>query len=321
MSLACPLCAGSNASVVEAIQTADLIRLYRRSLGVDTAEEFKGAEQVAFCRCSNCDLGFFHPATPGSEKFYAALQNYDWYYLEDKSEYRLAARLIRPTDDVLDIGCGRGAYSAKLGAKSYTGLEMNRKAQEEAERNGIRVLAESAEEHAKENRERYDAVCSFQTLEHIADPRSFIMAGLACLKPGGLLIFSVPAEDSFVSKVRNHLLNLPPHHVTWWTDRCLRNVADLFKLQIVAIEHERLDPIHRQYYAASVASNVLCKTFGYPERLMDVSLGYRILNALGGLTGRMLAWKLSFAKELPVGQSVTAVYRKPEPTRVSRGEN
>ncbi|MGV2387332.1 MAG UNVERIFIED_CONTAM: hypothetical protein LVR29_00250 [Microcystis novacekii LVE1205-3] len=49
----------------------------------------------------------------GSENFYEKLQVFDWYYLEEKNEYDYASQFIKPSDSVLEIGCGKGSFCSK----------------------------------------------------------------------------------------------------------------------------------------------------------------------------------------------------------------
>ena len=156
---------------------------------------------------------------------------------------------IKNGDIVLEVGCGKGAFSRKIETPNYTGLEFSRNAIEIASKANIKILNEFVEDHSNSNSEIYDTVCSFQVLEHVAKPNSFIESCLKCLKPGGLLIFSVPSDDSFIGSLTNNIMNIPPHHVTRWTDKTLKYVADYFGIRLIDIHHEKLADVHKRLYA------------------------------------------------------------------------
>src|SRR5262249_52685274 len=143
-------------------------------------------------------------------------------------------------DEVLEVGCGRGKFAQKIATASYLGLELSREAQEMAAADGIRVILEPVETHCLQSEQRYDVVCAFQVLEHVANPVAFIDACIRCLKVGGLLIYSVPNVDSYLAYCTNVVLGMPPHHVTWWIEPTLKYAAQRFGMDVLVIERERL---------------------------------------------------------------------------------
>lgn len=311
----CPMCQAAELELLERLAVADLDYLYSRQLGIQVRSEFGGGDNLAFYRCRNCDLRFFWPMTTGGAKFYGELHHRDWYYLQEKREYLTARRWLKKGNAVLDVGCGYGFFSThvyNIEGGEFTGLELTETAAQAAISRGLNVRRESIEQHSRKWPERYDVVCSFQVLEHVSELRSFIKAGLACLKPGGLLIYSVPSADSFVSDVRNGILNLPPHHVSWWTDQALENLSNILQVELVEIKHEALEAVHFKSYAFSRALNVVERVIGRRQKLIDLSLPHKLISffALPVALWHFLRVKLG-ADQVP-GHSVTAVYRKPQ---------
>lgn len=310
MNLACPLSGSKEIKLIETLRVPELIDLYRHDFGIDTAAEFGQLSEIGFYHCPKSDLRFFYPMVTGSERFYEGLQKFDWYYQESKFEFDFVSRFIKETDHVLEVGSGKGIFREKIRAENYTGLEFSREAKKLAAARGTTILNESVESHAEHNAAQYDVVCSFQVLEHVSQIRSFVESCIACLKPGGLLIYSVPSADSYLALVSNSILNMPPHHVSWWSDACLEYVANTFGLEIIAIEHEKLADIHRKAYAAFIALQAIRNVAGIGESLLNRSFKYRLASKLAGWTGGFLEKGLTDPRTLPVGQSVTAIYRK-----------
>ena len=321
----CLLCGSGEIAVVERLSTSDIARCYEPWL-VDTVKQnFRGRGALSYCHCTRCDLRFFSPGIGGSQEYYAALQKFPWYYLEDKPEYELAARWISSRDRILEIGCGSGAFSRHIDAAAYTGLEFSPEAIRSATQRGLEVSNACIEQFADGHEGQYDVVCAFQVLEHVLTPRDFIAASARCLKTGGLLILCVPSEDSFVSLLPNNPLNLPPHHITRWTDKALKNMARLFPLELIAIEHEQLAGFHKNVYAALLLWRTLSRLLRRKEKhtLVDRSFVQRALISISYRLSGILAGGLDAPGLLPRGHSVTAILRKtstvPGPARLYRG--
>ncbi|MFN7946113.1 MAG: class I SAM-dependent methyltransferase [Blastocatellia bacterium] len=310
MNPRCPLCHSNSLRTLERVAVADLIALYQKKLRVDVTAEFSGHKELSLNECAGCELKFFLPFIEGSAEFYDSLQQHDWYYLHEKSEYRFASQQISERASVLDVGCGAGRFADHLPGRHFTGLELSHAAREKATARGLNVRSESVQAHARQQAGRYDVVSAFQVIEHVADIHSFIRAGLECLRPGGLLIYSVPSADSFVAETRNGILNLPPHHLSWWSDLCLRRVAEIFGLQLVALEHESLDPVHFRWYGFNQALRMMTRLTGCQGKLIDRSMKYKITVALAAPVAAMYWLRLRRADALPRGHSVTAVYRR-----------
>lgn len=99
--------------------------------------------------------------------------------------------------DVLDLGCGNGACSASLKANGFdvTGCDVSS--------SGI-ALARHAHpdikfvEYDVSNnlpvwcRSNFDAVVSFEVVEHLLQPRHLVNGAFNALRPGGVFILSTP---------------------------------------------------------------------------------------------------------------------------------
>lgn len=303
----CRLCGATASTLLDALAPGDLEREYRRQCGVHLALP---ARPIEYRDCGACGLRFFSPAEPGSDEFYAALARIPWYYQDEKHEFAMAARRVEPHQDVLEIGAGRGAFARLLSARSYCGLELSTAAIDAARAAGLALLRETVEAHAARSPACYDVVCSFQVLEHVSDPRSFLEAAVRCLRPGGRLIVSVPAEDSFMAADRFDVLNMPPHHLTRWTDRALGAAAGLVGLRLLEIVHEPLAPGHARLHARVAAQSSYAALRGWKLQLLDSRLSSPVAAGWVRLHASLLRRMLRF-RRLPAGHTVMAVYGKP----------
>ena len=101
---------------------------------------------------------------------------------------------------VLDAGCGVGYGAAYLGgvARQVVGVDVDEQAIEYAltryagDNVAFRVcdvLDLTFEDGS------FDAACSFEIVEHVADPERFVGELSRVLKPGGVLVLSTPRAD------------------------------------------------------------------------------------------------------------------------------
>ena len=109
-------------------------------------------------------------------------------------------------------------------------------------------------DYANNKQEIFDIVCSFQVLEHFEDPSEYFKSAYKLLKPGGLLITSVPSEDSFVGTLnpKDNIFNAPPHHITRWTDKALCTYAQSFGYEECELHHLPVEKQHHKWFIAFI---------------------------------------------------------------------
>lgn len=267
------------------METTAISDLYARSFRINAPFSISTLE---FAVCGNCGLEFFDPMETGNEAFYEQLQKFDWYYMDMKPEYAIAARHLPASGRVLEVGAGRAAFAGFVGSGRYTGLEFNDKAIERARVAGIHLLKEPVEEHAVNHAGAYNAVVSFQVLEHVSRPGKFLQACVDCLAPGGRLMVAVPSADGFAGCAVNSVLDLPPHHVSRWRDATLRKIATLFGLRCLSIEHEPVADYHKTWARSVQVETWLRSRLGWGQPLIDVTARGRLLSVTAAVLGRLL---------------------------------
>ena len=298
----CLLCENTKIQKMETINKKDLIFLYKKIFQVHIS--YLVSQDIDFYKCPECSLGFFYPTITGDEKFYNSLQKFDWYYMNEKYEYEFAKQFIGPEDKVLEVGCGSGAFTKYLTTKNYVGLEFSENARKLALKNGIAVENISIQEYAKNHSGEFDVVVSFQVLEHVSDPKGFLEAKITCCRKGGRIIVVTPSENSFLKYAVNSALNLPPHHITRWSDETFYFFAKKYNLEIETINHEKVQELHKVWYLST-----LFRTFLWSNKMIDISLANKIITTVINFISKKLAYKLK-DEFLPFGHTVICVFSK-----------
>lgn len=311
----CPACHGTRSHLVDRIAVDAIVAAYADpALAIDTRSMF-GADvsEIALRHCDDCDLKWFTPAIAGDAAFYEALQAHDWYYQVEKAEYGHAVELVSQLDGrprLLEIGCGQGSFAAQLGGIcDYRGIEFNQAAVAKATAAGYDVERRSVEDEARERPGRYDVVCHFQVLEHVPDVAGFMRACVDLLRPGGMLVVTVPAEDSFVGLASGVWLNMPPHHVTRWSDLALTRLYERLDCLPPTLWHESVASYHADWYQSVVRQYALARFGNRPAPLAGPNLAAKVaqrlgnVGVLGGVLDRAGSRSFPYADR---GHSVTA---------------
>ena len=101
------------------------------------------------------------------------------------------------------------------------------------------VTKNAIERVAEAKPESFSVVCSFQVLEHVVDPHSFLTSCVRCLRSGGILALATPNYASAMLANREDAFDLPPHHMGHFSESVYRRVAQLYGLGVERIRVER----------------------------------------------------------------------------------
>lgn len=128
------------------------------------------------------------------------------------------AAYVRPSDTVLDFGCGGGQLLANLRCAARIGVEVNASALVAAQQRGIQMYSRAAELPPS----CADVSISNNALEHTAHPLAELQALHRALRPGGTIVCVVPCEQ-IGYRYRPGDIN---RHLYSWSPMCLGNLFD-----------------------------------------------------------------------------------------------
>lgn len=136
--------------------------------------------------------------------------------------YEFAASRARP-GRLLDLACGVGYGTRLLSERcaqleSALGVDLCEEAVAYAtQRYGdARTRFACADGAGFSDAQGFDTIVSLETVEHVEDPRAFLAQLVRLLRPGGVLVASVPTTPS---------VDINPHHRHDFTARSFRALA------------------------------------------------------------------------------------------------
>ncbi|MCI0577809.1 MAG: class I SAM-dependent methyltransferase [Chloroflexi bacterium] len=174
---------------------------------------------LAYERCLDCATVYLNPRPMPAilEEFYARSEVY-WYwntYIFPATEEARREKIFRPraerlveicqrhqvrTDVLLEVGAGFGTFCEEMRRtglfRRIIAVEPTPDLAETCRQRGLEVLEKPIEQVQLEA-ETVDVVAAFEVIEHLFDPRDFLLACARVLSPGGLLVVTCPNIKGF----------------------------------------------------------------------------------------------------------------------------
>lgn len=260
------LTGNDDARLLANLDANQIAEKWKESLSIDVGEDFRKLDSIDYMECRVTGFRWYSPATAaGGSKLYEQLEKFDWYYMQHKWEFSQAIKLLKGginyANSLLEIGIGEGNFLrlARDHGFEVQGVELNPRGAERARALGFKVHELTLEELSEKTPERFDAICSFQVLEHVPDPRSFLQGMIHMLRPGGRLILSVPnaAVMRKIDPNNKNLLNQPPHHLGHWDEKTFRALEKILPIMVRSVHREPLAIYHIAWMVTGYLRNLL----------------------------------------------------------------
>lgn len=121
---------------------------------------------------------------------------YQQYFQDKINLIKKLTNKSRP--NILDVGCGWGHFlkQLKINKLNYKGIDTSIEAIKICRSNNLNCTRTTIESLAEKEKSRYDAVISFQTIEHLTNPAVFLQSINKLLKKDGVILLTTPNNDS-----------------------------------------------------------------------------------------------------------------------------
>jgi SAM-dependent methyltransferase len=161
-----------------------------------------------------------------------------------------------PGRRVLDLGCRDGALtSAYAEGNEVVGVDADREALAEAEKLGIETRWADLDEPLPFEDASFDVVVAGELLEHLRDPGRLVSEALRVLRPGGVLVASVPNAYRLKNRVRFLVGRKPeddPTHLQMFSADDVRGLLHSFDEPQLHFIAGRLVPLHARLFANDI---------------------------------------------------------------------
>lgn len=204
--------------------------------------------------CASCDFTadngswFDFEPTESIDSFFDELE-FDHRFVAEPTHYWFRARRellldvlqkhVPPASRVLEVGCGCGYTSRSLAEAGYDmwSADLSENALSYSVKNGLRQLCRVSITDLP-FKDEFDAVVSFDVVEHIPDHQRAVEQLRDALVPGGTLIITVPAHPALWGS-----WDEIQHHVRRFRPSELQALLEKAELEVVTV---------RQLFAALV---------------------------------------------------------------------
>ncbi|MBI3607389.1 MAG: class I SAM-dependent methyltransferase [Nitrospirae bacterium] len=180
---------------------------------------------------------------------------------------------------ILDVGCGRGGFLARMRAAGWTatGLERPGSGYEEVwKRNGIAVKTGTWDD-AEFSDGLFDVVTFWHVFEHLPSPRRALQKVSFVLKPDGMLVIAVPDIDGLQARLfKANWFHLDvPRHLFHFSLDTLSALLQQHGFTIIAVNRYSFE--YDTFGAMQSALNTICRT---KNLLFDFLMRRKTLGAI-----------------------------------------
>ncbi len=245
----CPACGGAASADIGPVEVEEQHLCYTGG-NADTAALLgaafpQGPGTYRMLRCAACALEYADPLVAPPSEWYGELYAAHDLYPSERWEYGVVRRALRPTDVLVDYGCGSGGFlrSLRPHVARAVGVDFSGVAVRQAQSEGVTV-------HRIEPGDAFDRrmlpsaarhITAFHVIEHLSSPASLFAFADGVGAADASLWVAVPS-DRRASRTHGEpdAFDAPPHHLTRWTELALCRVGHAHGWRLDALSREPL---------------------------------------------------------------------------------
>ena len=237
----CPICENNDHSsfLKKKIEVLDPIKLYGAANGIKDTQDL--------VKCNICSLIYENPRL--SEQLiidgykYSNEDGHDTqYHLRVKSFYKAISKIkkkLPPDPHILDVGSAGGAFieaALQHGFKNVEGIEPSEQLFEKATKRNLKIFNGDLKEFVRKNDKKFDLICYWDVIEHLADPKKELELSKKILNNDGLLLINFPDIGTLQAKLfGKNFWWIISVHLVHFTKNTMERLLDLVGFKTVYI--------------------------------------------------------------------------------------
>ena len=233
----CPICSKVALHAFPAVYKNDMIA------GISVSNQIENNATIFFC--SSCDFKFTYPTLNAEdlEEIYKLSSSEIWESNSNICERRDYISRINRIDNylscgkVLDVGCYTGGFLGCLNDKwEKYGIEPSISAARIARDKSIKIISDKLPVDSIYN-DSFNLITSLNVIEHVPNPRDFLIKIRALLTEDGVLFLETGNFDSRFSRLlsENWSYYHIPEHVSFFSANGLKNLLEDLNFEILEI--------------------------------------------------------------------------------------
>jgi 2-polyprenyl-3-methyl-5-hydroxy-6-metoxy-1,4-benzoquinol methylase len=211
--------------------------------------------QVDYYACGSCGLRFVFPR-PDEKTLLEHYEDYGrrYYSLDGLKDFLLSPKhyrrelglFLRTTKGgtVLDVGCSVGGFVRAAGELGYEaeGIDVSSSSVAVGQGSGLKIRA--GDFLRASFPEKYDVITLWATLEHLPEPNRYVARARELLRPGGVLLASVPNCSGITQRLIGRKDRyVGSDHLNYWTARGFAGYLAGFGFEILETVTFGFNPI------------------------------------------------------------------------------
>lgn len=194
--------------------------------------------------CVKCYVQFWEPFRSPGPEWYKAQKKYATKEPRLYRGYHKKFLSLYPTfpegTKILDVGCGRGELLQELRKRGCEcwGVdfdELTIRAAKERLRLQNLFSMDLIEFLGKKDLPEFDIITSFEVIEHLDDPLSFLQGIKKHLKKSGKIILSTPSRERLMPD--EYSWDFPPTHLSRWNEEAIATLAKKINFEISSVHY------------------------------------------------------------------------------------
>jgi len=212
-------------------------------------------DRVNYYACRSCTFTFIFPY-PDDKTLQRHYDDYGrrYYSLEGLKDFLLSqkhcdreiALLLRTTKagSLLDVGCSVGGFVRAAGELGYTAEGIDVSASSVAVGQSVGVNVRAGDFLSADFPDRFDVITMWATLEHLPEPNRYVARARELLRPGGVLLASVPNYSGITQRLigkKDRYVGID--HLNYWTARGFAAYFRRFNFEVLEVVTYGFNPI------------------------------------------------------------------------------